>query len=64
MAGTITQHPSDTEKTIEDKVRNLPANQGKNNYDLWLLIDAEITQSISDGKIVRNTVRNNKFGSK
>jgi len=64
MPATITQHPSDTEKTIEDKVRNLPANQGKNDNAIWQLVDAEITQSVSDGKIIRNTNRNNKYGSK
>lgn len=66
MAGTITQHPSDTPKTVEDKVRNLPANQGKNHIDMWLLIDTEVAQSRTDGKLVENQtyVAGNKHGSK
>lgn len=54
MAATITQSVFDTPKVIEDKVRALPANQGLNNYDMWLLIDAEIVQSRTDGKINEN----------
>jgi len=64
MAATITQSDSDTEKTVEDKVRKLPANQGLNDNAMWLLIDAEITQSIADNKLVRNMNRNNKHGNK
>jgi hypothetical protein len=66
MAATITQHPSDTPKSVEDKVRDLPANQGKNNNDLWLLIDTEVAQSRTDGKLVENQlyVSGNKHGNK
>lgn len=43
MATTIYVHPSgETIKTVEDKVRDLPANQGKNESAMWVLIDAEI----------------------
>jgi hypothetical protein len=51
MAATITQSVNDTAKTIEDKVRALAANQGKNDNAMWLLIDTEIAQSTTDGKI-------------
>lgn len=54
MAATITQHPGDTPKTVEDKVRALPANQGKNDNALWLLVDAEVAQSLADSKLVQN----------
>jgi hypothetical protein len=66
MAATITQSPQDTPKTVEDKVRKLPANQGKNEYDMWLLIDAEVAQSRTDGKLIENHtyVATNKHGSK
>jgi hypothetical protein len=66
MAATITQHPSDTPKTVEDKVRKLPANQGLNNYDMWVLIDAEVAQSRTDGKLIENYtyVAGSKHGSK
>jgi hypothetical protein len=66
MAATITQHPSDTPKKVEDKVRTLPANQGKNEYDMWLLIDAEVAQSRTDGKLIENQIyiAANKHGSK
>lgn len=63
MAATIPQTYFDTEKTVEDKVRNLPSNQGKNESAMWTLIDAEITQSIADGKLQRNMNRNNKHGN-
>jgi hypothetical protein len=66
MAATITQHPSDTPKTVEDKVRRLPANQGLNNYDMWVLIDAEVAQSRTDGKLIENYTyaAGSKHGSK
>jgi hypothetical protein len=66
MAATITQSPQDTPKTVEDKVRKLPANQGKNEYDMWLLIDAEVAQSRADGKLIENHtyVATNKHGNK
>jgi hypothetical protein len=52
MAATINQHPlGDTPHIIEDKVRALPANQGLNEYDMWVKIDAEVAQSSSDGKL-------------
>lgn len=66
MAATITQHPSDTPKTVEDKVRKLPSNQGLNNNDMWLLIDAEVSQSRTDSKLIENQtyVSANKHGGK
>lgn len=64
MASTIVQSPYDTEAVIEDKVRRLPANQGLNEWDMWVKIDAEIAQSKSDSKILQNTNTNNKHGSK
>lgn len=33
----------ETESTVEAKVRNLPANQGLNDFDMWQKIDAEVT---------------------
>lgn len=44
MAESITADTNygETIKTIEDKVRALPANQGKNDHAMWLLIDAEV----------------------
>lgn len=64
MAASITQNVNDTHKTIEDKVRKLPANQGKNEYDMWVLIDAEVAQSISDNKISLVYAPRDKHGSK
>jgi hypothetical protein len=66
MAATITQHPSDTPKKVEDKVRNLQTNQGKNEYDMWLLIDSEVAQSRTDGKLIENVEykSQNKHGNK
>jgi hypothetical protein len=66
MAATITQSDRDTPKTVEDKVRKLPANQGLNNYDLWVLIDAEVAQSRTDAKLIENHtyVAANKHGSR
>lgn len=44
MTQTIKPGPfGDTPKVIEDKVRDLPANQGLNDNAMWLLIDAEVT---------------------
>lgn len=51
MAATIEQSDLDTPKTVEDKVRALPENQGKNEDEMWQLIDAEIEQSRKDGKL-------------
>lgn len=51
---TIEQSVNDTPKTIEDKVRALPANQGINEKEMWDLIDAEVAQSTSDNKIINN----------
>lgn len=48
---TIEQSDLDTPKTIEDKVRALPANQGKNEDEMWKLIDAEIEESRKAGKL-------------
>lgn len=54
MAATIVQSIHDNAKTIEDKVRALPANQGLNEAAMWVKIDAEIVQSVSDGKYIDN----------
>jgi hypothetical protein len=66
MAATITQSVADTPKTVEDKVRKLPANQGMNDNALWVLIDAEVAQSRSDAKLIENHlyIAANKHGSK
>lgn len=48
---TIEQSDLDTPKTVEDKVRALPENQGKNESEMWELIDAEIESSRADGKL-------------
>lgn len=62
MPKTITQSVYDTEKTVEDKVRALPANQGLNEANMWTLIDAEVTQSTSDGKLTGNFKPKDKHG--
>lgn len=52
MAQTIKPGPhGDTPKTIEDKVRALPVNQGKNEIDMWKLIDAEVAAVQTAGKL-------------
>lgn len=52
MPQTIQPGPhGDTPKTIEDKVRALPANQGKNENVMWALIDAEIVAAQAAGKL-------------
>ena len=63
MAGTIIQSTADTDKTISDKVRDLPANQGKNDNAMWLLVDAEIAQSKTDGKHTLNNLGISKHGN-
>lgn len=42
---TIEQSDLDTPKTVEDKVRALPENQGKNEKEMWKLIDDEVAAS-------------------
>lgn len=51
MAATIEQSDLDTPKTVEDKVRALPQNQGLNENEMWDLIDAEIEESRKAGKL-------------
>jgi len=52
VAQLITPSPSgDTPKVIEDKTRALPANQGLNEYDMWIKINTEITSAIAAGKL-------------
>ena len=52
MAQTTKPDPAgDTPKVIEDKVRGLPANQGLNEYEMRLKIDAEIIEARSAGKL-------------
>lgn len=48
---TIEQSDTDTPKTVEDKVRALPANQGLNESEMWELIDEEVGSSRSAGKL-------------
>lgn len=48
---TIEQSENDTPKVIEDKVRALPANQGKNEDEMRQLIEAEIETSKKDKKV-------------
>jgi hypothetical protein len=66
MSATITQSVNDTPRVVEDKVRDLPANQGKNDIALWLLVDTEVAQSRTDSKLVENVVYTaaNKHGNK
>lgn len=65
MSATIAQSIYDTPKTVEDKVRKLPANQGKNDHAMWLLIDTEVAQSRTDNKLVENVryIPGNKHGN-
>lgn len=41
----------DTPKTIEDKVRAHPDNQGKNENEMWDIIDAEVDKARKAGKL-------------
>lgn len=41
----------DTPKTIEDKVRNLPENQGLNEDRMWEKIDDAVEEARSQGKL-------------
>jgi len=51
MAQLITPNPSgDSIGTIQDKTRALAANQGLNDYDMWVKIDTEIASAITAGK--------------
>lgn len=55
MAQTIVPGPyGDTPVVIGDKVRDLPANQGKNNNAMWLLIQTEITAAAAAGTLINN----------
>jgi hypothetical protein len=66
MAATIAQSVNDTPKVVEDKVRRLPANQGLNDNDMWLLVDTEVAQSRTDSKLIENQtyIVANKHGKK
>ncbi|MBA3678618.1 hypothetical protein H0W80_00220 [Candidatus Saccharibacteria bacterium] len=66
MPATIISRDTDTAEKVQDEVRNLPANQGKNDHAMWLLIHAEIATSIAANKLVRNTtyIPANKHGAK
>lgn len=70
MAQLITPNPNgDTPKVIEDKTRALPANQGLNDYDMWLKIDTEIASARTANKINEVVVypaatTGNKHGNK
>lgn len=53
MAQLIKPGPfGDTPKVIEDKTRALPANQGLNEYDMWLKIDTEVASAVSASKVL------------
>lgn len=55
MAQTIVPGGNgDTPVVVADKVRDLPANQGKNNNAMWLLIQTEITQAMLAGTLINN----------
>jgi len=70
MAQLIVPNPSgDTPKVIEDKTRDLPANQGLNDNDMWVKIDTEIAAARTASKIVENVTyptaaSGNKHGNK
>lgn len=52
MKATIKYDPQgDTPRVIEDKVRALPQNQGKNEDEMWQLIDQEVEIARKDGKL-------------
>lgn len=52
MPLTITPDPSgDTPAVVEDKVRALPENQGKNESEMWELIDKEVEAVRKAGKL-------------
>lgn len=55
MAQLIKPGPfGDTSKVIEDKTRALVANQGKNDWDMWQLIDIEIASANTAGTHIKN----------
>lgn len=59
----------DTPKQIEDKTRALPANQGLNDYDMWVKIDTEVAAAKAAGKYrdvedYPSARTNNKYGRK
>lgn len=71
MAQLIAPGPfGDTPKTIEDKTRALPANQGLNDNAMWVKIDTEIASAVSASKIIpvetytTTSGLSNKHGSK
>jgi hypothetical protein len=67
MAQLITPNPSgDSVGTIADKTRDLPANQGLNNYEMWVKIDTEIASAITAGKCINpnDYLKTNKHGLK
>lgn len=45
MSQAITGSDLDTPKTVEDKTRALPENQGLNDHEMWLKIDTEIAEA-------------------
>lgn len=61
----IVQSKWDTPKTVEDKVRGLPANQGLNDRAMWAKIDAEVANSRSMNMLLENEVYvpHNKHGA-
>lgn len=66
MAITITLDAlnGETPSTVEAKVRNLPANQGLNDNDMWTLIDAEVAAvAASQGSKFRKTIRHDASGN-
>ncbi len=69
MAQLIAPGPSgDTPKVIEDKTRDLAANQGLNEADMWVKIDTEVASARSANKLNEvesyQTNGKNKHGNK
>lgn len=57
MSQLITPDPTgDTPKQIEDKTRDLAANQGLNEADMWVKIDTEVASALSASKLKSNEV--------
>lgn len=63
MAQTINPDPQgDTPARIEDKVRALPKNQGKNESEMWQLIDTEVEAARQANTLVNNEGYQDKHG--
>lgn len=66
MSQAISGSDLDTPKTVEDKTRALPANQGLNDYEMWVKIDTEIAEARTATKLreVEAYVAADKHGNK